>query len=879
MANIARKTGLPTKEDTVGLDQIGDTTDMEDTIDINVEDADVQETDDGGVVVDFSGAKKTVEADLAFEDNLTELFSEGELQALGYEIAQLVEDDNESRGDWRKTYANGLKLLGLKYESRTEPWENACGAFHPMLLESVIRFNAEAMSDLFPGAGPVKTKIVGSITKKREEAAKRIQTDLNNMCLRTIKGFRDETDMMLFNLPLAGTTFRSWRYDEVHKRPAAHYILPEHLIMPYSAASLDSAERFAVVLYKTQNWLEAKQASGFYREVDLGTPGQVYNDPITEEKDRIEGKSPSSRAEDYPYKLYETHIDYFIDEDTENVTNEPVPYIITVDSDSHNVLSIRRNWKEDDKAYERVRSVIQHKYMPGFGPYGIGLINILGGLTESATSILRQLVDAGTLSNLPAGYKAKGMRIKDDSDPIGPGEWRDVEVSAGTLRENFFPLPYKEPSTVLSSLLSQIIDEGRRIGSVADMKVADMNGSNMPVGTTLAIIERSMKVMSAVQQRLYESFTQELNVLYEIVKDYMIDEPYPFALADDEQQASREEDYTKNIDIVPVADPNATTMAQRIMQLQAITQLMQQNGSIYDQKAVHRAMIRVLGSEEADLFIPPEDEVTPTDPVTENMNLLNMKPVKAGADQNHEAHIAVHMAAIQDPKMQAIMANNPASQAIMAAAASHIQEHIAFEYRKQIELELGVPLPPPGEPLPSDVEYQIADLTSKAADKLLNKNQMEQKAKANEQAANDPVLQAQQQELQIKAKAADDKTKVAIANLQDKEAARRMQALLAIFKEMSETERSTIAVEVQKGLAVDANQLKAADIAANFHNTQMSQVAQLLVASAKAMPPAPPPGAPAPMPPQGGPMGDPMGGPAPEQMPPMPMPPPGGPVE
>lgn len=866
MAQIARKTGLPTTEDTLGLDRVGDTPEMEDTLDVEVETADVQETDDGGVIVNFSGATKVVEQDLAFEDNLTDLFEEGALQSLGYEITTKVENDDDSRGEWRKTYAAGLKLLGLKYEQRTEPWENACGAFHPMLLESVIRFNAEAMSDMFPGAGPVKTQIIGSFTKKREKAAKRIQTDLNNMCLRQIRGFRDETDMMLFNLPLAGTTFRSWRYDELHRRPAAHYILPEHLVMPYSAASLDSADRFAVIMYKTKNWLDAKMSSGFYREADLGLPGQVYNDPITEEKDRIEGKTNSNEAEDHPYKLYECHINYFFEEDDRNTSNEPVPYVITVDSTSHTVLSIRRNWREDDPTYERVRSVIQHKYMPGFGPYGIGLINILGGLTESATSILRQLVDAGTLSNLPAGYKAKGMRIKDDSDPIGPGEWRDVEVSAGTLRENFFPLPYKEPSTVLASLLSQIIDEGRRIGSVADMKVADMNGTNMPVGTTLAIIERSMKVMSAVQQRLYESFTQELHVLYEIVKDYMLDEPYPFALADDEQNATRAEDYGQNIDIIPVADPNATTMAQRIMQMQAITQLMQQNAGIYDQKAVHRAMIRVIGSEEADIFIPNEDEVEPTDPVTENMNLLNMKPVKAGIDQNHEAHIQVHMAAIQDPKIQGIMANNPASQAILAAAAAHIQEHIAFEYRKQIEMELGVPLPPPGEPLPSDIEYQIAELSAQAADKLLNKNQTEQKAQAAQQAANDPVLQAQQMELQIKAKAAQDKKDVAMANLQDKEADRRLQALLAIFKEMSETERSTLAVEVQKGMAADKAQLDAAKAAADIQNSQMSQVAQFLIAAAKAAPPAPQ------MPPQGpAPGAPPMPGPAPM--------PPGGPVE
>lgn len=834
MAQIERKTGLPNTLDTPDiLEHVAGDADTKITDDnglpVNVELASTTETEDGGLMIDFGPPPSVDPSAGAFDEDLSRLMDEGRLQSIGHEIITLADDDEDSRGEWRKTYANGLKLLGLKYEQRTEPWENACGAFHPMLLESVIRFNAEAMSDLFPGAGPVKTEIIGAVNEKRERIAKRIQRDLNNLCTRIIRGFRDETDMMLFNLPLAGTTFRSWRYDEVHKRPAAHYILPEHLLMPYSAASLDSSERFTVILNKTKNWLEAKQASGFYREVDVGQGAGIYSDPIREEKDRIEGKSNANHGDDQMHKIYECHILYYLEEDALNTSGEPVPYVITVDTDSHEVLSIRREWREDDPTYERVRSVIQHKYMPGFGPYGIGLINILGGLTESATSILRQLVDAGTLSNLPAGYKAKGMRIKDDSDPIGPGEWRDVEVSAGTLRENFFPLPYKEPSTVLAGLLNQIIDEGRRIGSVADMKVADMNGSNMPVGTTLAIIERSMKVMSAVQQRLYESFTQELNVLYDIVKSYMLDQPYPFSLADDEQGATRQEDYGMNIDVVPVADPNATTMAQRIMQMQAITQLMQQNPTIYNQKAVHRQMIMILGSEQADLFVPQDADVQPTDPVTENMNLINMKPVKAGADQNHEAHIQVHMAALQDPKIQQLMQQNPAAQGIMAAAAAHIQEHLAFEYRKQIEDQLGVPLPPPGEPLPPDVEYQLADLTAAAADRLLQKNTTEQAAQAAQQAQNDPIVQNEQMALQIKAQQAQDKKEIALANLDDKEKERRLKAAMAIFKEMSETERSTLAVELQARVAADKSQLDAAKTAAEIQNSEMQSIAKLLL--------------------------------------------------
>ena len=825
---IERKTGLPNTLDTPELDNLAD------LMEIEVEDATTEETEDGGMVVDF-GPPLPVSADpMDFTGNLADVLDESRLTSIGHEIIRLADDDDRSREEWRKTYSNGLKLLGLKYESRTEPWENACGAFHPVLLESVIRFNAEAMSSVFPGAGPVKTEIIGAVSEKRTKTAKRIQRDLNNMCRRIIKGFRDETDMMLFNLPLAGTTFRSWRFDEVHKRPAAHYVLPEHMLIPYSAASLDSADRFTIIHYKTSNWVKAKQASGFYRDVDVGPGSATYNDPITQEKDRIEGKSDASTArDDSPHKLYECHIHYYIEEDPYNQNGEPIPYVVTVDTDSHEVLAIRREWRESDPTCERVRSVVQHKYMPGFGPYGIGLINILGGLTESATSIMRQLVDAGTLSNLPAGYKAKGLRIKDDSDPIGPGEWRDVEVSAGTLRENFFPLPYKEPSTVLYSLLGQIVEEARRIGAVADMKVTDMSGTNMPVGTTLAIIERSLKVMSSVQQRLYESFTQELNVLYDIVKSYMLEMPYPFALADDEAQASRQEDYGMNVDVVPVADPNATTMAQQIIQMQAITQLMQQNPGIYNQKAVHRQMVMTLGSDQADLFIPPDTEIEPLDPVTENMNLLNMKPVKAGPGQNHEAHIAVHMAAMQDPSMQSMMANNPTAPAIMAAAAAHVQEHLAFQYRQQIEEKLGVPLPPPGEPLPEDVEYELAQLTADAADKLLNDNKAKAAQQQAEQAMEDPIVQQQMRENEIKERAVEVKREIADAQLADKAEERRMKAAITIFKEMSETERSTLVAQLQMQTRADDRVLKQAELAASIRNSDMSTAVNVLSNASK----------------------------------------------
>ena len=712
-------------------------------------------TEDGGAIIHLDGLPQPVAPELGFEANLADLLTEQELGRLGTQIRQLVDEDERSRQEWRETYAKGLKLLGLKYENRTEPWEGACGAFHPMLLESVIRFNAQAMMDVFPGAGPVKTQVVGKITDAKERQSTRVRTDMNWMLAEKVKGYRSESDMMLFNLPMAGTTFRKFGFDKRRGFPWAEYVLPEHLVMPYSAAGLDTTPRYTVILPKTTNWVKAKMAEGFYRDVEIGR-GIVKTTEITEEKDRIEGKSNSNQADDALHRLYECHIDWWLEQDTLLPDTEPRPYVITVDSVSNQVLSIRRNWREGDTAFERQVDVVQHKYMPGFGPYGIGLINILGGLTESATSILRQLVDAGTLSNLPAGYKTKQARVKDDSTPIGPGEWRDVEVGMATLKDSFFPLPYGEPSTVLAALLGQIVDEGRRIGSVADMKITDMTGQNMPVGTTLAIIERSMKVMSAVQQRLYESFKNEFKVIAEIIHDFMGEVPYQFELDTRDQGATRETDYDpKLVDVIPVADPNATTMAQRIMVMQAIIQLTQTAPNIYTLKNVHRDMITVLGSDKADLYIPPDEEVPPRDPVTENMDILTGKPVRAGIMQDHAAHITVHMAAAQDPKIVQMLTNNPAAPAIMAAANAHLLEHIGFQYRAEIEEQLGVQLPPPGEPLPEDIEYQLSRLAAAAAGKLLQKNQAEAQQKKIQEQLEDPVIQNERESLRIKAQEAD----------------------------------------------------------------------------------------------------------------------------
>lgn len=788
----------------------------------------VEDTGDGGVVVDFNGPQEAALPEIPFDGDLTQLLDDQKLNRLGTEIVNLVDQDESTRDEWRKTYAKGLNLLGLKYEERTDPWEGACGAFHPMLLESVIRFNAQAMMDIFPGSGPVKTQIVGRITDEKERQANRVKADLNLLATEKIRGYRDESDMMLFNLPLAGTTFRKFGFSKRTGLPWAEYVLPEHVVMPYTAASLDSADRYTIILSKTTNWVEAKIAEGVYRDVDIGYGALPTSNDITEEKDRIEGKHNANYGKDDGlHRLYECHINYYFEEDSLVTDKQQHPYTITVDNVSRKVLSIRRNWRENDTTMERQRDLVQHKYMPGFGPYGIGLINILGGLTESATSILRQLVDAGTLSNLPAGYKTKQARVKDDSTPIGPGEWRDVEVGMGTLKESFFALPYGEPSTVLAALLGQIVDEGRRIGSVADMKVTDMTGQNMPVGTTLAIIERSMKVMSAVQQRLYESFKNEFRVLAEIVHDFMGGTPYDFELDQRDQQATRAIDYGPAVDVIPVADPNATTMAQRIMVLQAIIQLTQTAPQIYNLKNVHRDMITVLGSEKADFYIPPDEEVQPADPVTENMNLLTMKPVRAGLMQDHEAHIKVHMAAAEDPSIMALLAANPSAPAIAAATAAHIQEHLAFAYRQQIEEMLGFQLPPPGEPMPEDVEYGLSRLVSEAADKLLEKHQSEAKAKQIMEDLEDPVLQNERRALDIKEGELDrkrtaDAMKFIMAN-KDK----KFDILLELMRQMSETERTAIQASVAKGTIVSNEQIKAAELAADLGGIQLNAIADL----------------------------------------------------
>ncbi len=769
--------------------------------------------DDGSAIVNLDGkivAPPIDQGSMPFEANLTSILEDKELDAIGSKLVMQVESDDEDRSEWRETYKKGLEILGLRYEERTEPWPGACGVFHPLLLESVLRFQAETMSEVFPASGPAKTEIVGRITEQKEKQAKRIQKDLNYQITRRIKGYFQQTEMLLFNLPLAGTCYRRTTMDPLKMRLRKDYIIPEHLIMPFKAASLEDAERHAIVLPQSTNMVKKLQAIGFYREVALGEP--VQDEPDTQEmKDRITGTDHVvTSSDDLDHTLYECYYELVIDGLLEARDGIAKPYIVTVDRASRKVLRIIRNWEEEDQATEAVVHTVEYKYMPGLDAYGLGLIHILGGLSRSATSIIRQLIDAGTLSNIPAGYKVRGLRVKGDSDPIRPGEWRDVDVPAGTLKESFFPLPYGEPSVVLAGLLDKVVDEGRRIGSVADMKVSDLK-QDAPVGTTLAIIERSMKIMSAVEARVYNSVQKELEIDVRLIKKNFPDQ-YEMELNEGEEESTRTQDYDDRVDVLPVANPNAATMALRIMKMQAAHQLSQSQPSIYDQKRLHRRMLMVMDIENPEELVPSEDDIMPMDPISENMAILTGKPVKAGMEQDHEAHIIVHMAAVNDPMLQEQMAENPAAPIIAQAAAAHIQEHLAFQYRYEIEQQLGVPLPPPGEPLPADIEVELSRLVAKAADKLMGKHLAEVQEKEILDKLEDPVIQNQTRETDIKEaeverKRLKDQTDAALR-------AREIESRKEIAEEGNETQLAStiLQAEITQEQAVTQQQIEGAKL-------------------------------------------------------------------
>tara|TARA_R100000458_G_scaffold59866_1_gene72309 strand:+ start:792 stop:3209 length:2418 start_codon:yes stop_codon:yes gene_type:complete len=718
------------------------------------------ETEDGGMLIDFDPSM--MEDQVPFDANLAEYISEKDLSFIGHELVSAFEADKDSRSDWERTYTEGLDNLGLKIEERTEPWAGACGVYHPLLSEAVVRFQSQAITEIFPAAGPVRTSIVGKTTEEKEQQGKRVQDYMNYLLTEEMKEYRNETENMLFSLPLAGSAFKKIYWDVNMQRPCSMFIPAEDFVVSYGAADLRTASRATHVMRMTLNDILKLQYAGFYREIEL-PQSSIGTDRIKAKYNELAGDSPNfeydlnSYSKDGLHTVLEMHVDLdlegFEDERNGNKTGIALPYVVTIDQGSGEVLSIRRNYLESDPMKERRQHFVHYKYMPGLGFYGFGLIHMVGGLAKSATSLLRQLVDSGTLANLPGGLKTRGLRIKGDDTPIYPGEFRDVDIPGGSIRDNITFLPYKEPSGTLYQLLGNIVEEGRRFASITDLKVSDMN-NQAPVGTTLALLERNMKVMGAIQARLHASMRQELGILSDIIKDYM---PEDYEYEVDGEAAIKGVDFDERIDVIPVSDPNAATMAQRIMQYQAALQLAQSAPQMYDMPKLHRQMLEVLGIRDPQDIVPLEDDIKPTDPVSENMDILNGKPVKAFEYQDHAAHITVHMSMIQDPKIQELAGQAPNADALQAALSNHIIEHIGFEYRRQIEEEIGTKLPPLGEPLPPEIESRLSTLVAAAAQQLLGKNLQAAQMEEVQEQMQDPVLQMQQQELAIKAQQAQSK--------------------------------------------------------------------------------------------------------------------------
>ena len=707
------------------------------------EDTLLTEMDDGSMVVDFDPLSELMGGEDEFASNLAESIEEKELRTIAVDLIGKFDADKRSRGDWEQTYEEGLDQLGLEIEDRTTPWAGACGVFHPMLSEAVVRFQSQTIQEIMPAKGPVKTQIWGMVTKEREKQARRVQDYMNFQLLEVMTEYRSETEKLLFSLPLAGSAFRKIYFDPSLGRPTSMFVPAEDFVVSYNEADLDQAERYTHVMKRSTNQVRKLQVNGFYRDVEL-TASHIEENPITEKLNEIGGVSPSFEKEER-HELLEMHVDFDLPghEDPDGVA---LPYVITIDKGTATILSIYRNWAEDDSHRIKKQHFVHYGYVPGIGFYNLGLIHMIGGLAKSATSLLRQLVDAGTLSNLPGGLKTRGLRIKGDDTPIMPGEFRDVDVPGGVIRDNITFLPYKEPSSVLYQLLGNIVEEGRRFASMADLKVADMN-QDAPVGTTLAIMERAMKVQSAIQARIHASLKQEYKILAEIIHDYT-DPDYPYET--DEGEGIKTEDFDDRIDVVPVSDPNASTMAQRIMQYQAALQLAAQAPNLYDLPLLHRQMMELIGVPNADKVVPQTDDVPPKDPVSENQDMLTQAPVKAFEYQDHEAHMRVHMALKNDPQMGQEMQNSPMGGAISGALDAHVREHLAFIFRDQIETELGVELPPFGEPLPQDMEKRLSTLVADAADQMLGKKQQQAQAAENAAMQEDPIVQQRERELGIR---------------------------------------------------------------------------------------------------------------------------------
>jgi hypothetical protein len=772
------------------------------------------ELEDGSVEISFGEENEDI--DMApFDANLAEYLDDKQLQEISGDLEEAIDGDTAARRDWADSYVAGLDVLGMKYEERTEPWENACGVYSNILAEAAIRFQAEAMSETFPAAGPVKTKILGEATKEKEDAALRVKTDMNYELTEVMVEYRPEHERLLYSLGLAGSAFKKVYYDPNMGRQTALYIPAEDVIVPYGASNIESAERVTHVMRKTKNEVVKLQAAGFYREVELGDPVSFFTD-IEEAKAEQSGISLTS---DDRYTILEVHADLIIDGvDTEGEDDDlqiAKPYVVTLEKGTGKILAIRRNWNLDDPLMLKRQHFVHYAYVPGFGFYGLGLIHIIGGYAKAGTSIIRQLVDAGTLSNLPGGLKSRGLRVKGDDTPIGPGEFRDVDVPSGSIRDNIMPLPYKEPSQTLLALLQQITEEGRRLGAISDMNISDMS-ANAPVGTTLALLERTLKPMAAVQSRVHYAMKQEFKLLRKIIAEYAPEE-YMY-VPDRGEPRARRADYAM-VEVIPVSDPNSSTMAQRVVQYQTVLQMAQATPQIYDLPQLHRQMIEVLGIKNADKLVPTKDDIKPSDPVSENMNVLVGKPIKAFIYQDHAAHIATHQAFMQDPSIMAFIGQNPAAQQIMAALSAHMAEHVAFQYRQQMEAQLGVPLNAPNEEMPEEFEVKLAGLLAQAGQQLTQENQAKAAQAAAQQKLQDPIIQMQQAELQLKQQ--EQQRKAAKDQADAAEAAARLQLDAQKAQTTAAIESSRIAAQNEQAQAKnDLDEAKAIMDLAKAQQTQ-----------------------------------------------------------
>ena len=738
----------------------------ESALEIEIVDPEMVTLDDGSVEITII-PDANISDITSFDANIADFLDDGQLNELADDLVGLVDADIDSRKDWADTFVKGLDVLGFKYEERTDPWEGACGVYSTVLAEAAIRFQAETMSETFPSAGPVRVKIIGVEDKDKEEAANRVKADMNYELTERMVEYRPEHERLLYSLGLAGSAFKKVYFDPNLGRQVAIYIPAEDVVVPYGASHIETAERVTHIMRKTKNELRRLQAGGFYRDVELGEP-QPYHTDIEKRKAEEGGYS---LTDDDRFSLYEVHADLVI-EGVDDEDDLAKPYVVTLERGTNEILAIRRNWNPDDKLQLKRQHFVHYVYVPGFGFYGLGLIHIIGGYAKAGTSLIRQLVDAGTLANLPGGLKARGLRIKGDDTPIEPGEFKDVDVPSGSIRDNIMPLPYKEPSQTLLALLNQITNEGRRLGAISDMNISDMS-ANAPVGTTLALLERTLKPMAAVQARVHYAMKQEFKLLKAIMAEHASDE-YSYEPIRGEVTA-RVADYMA-VDVIPVSDPNSSTMAQRVVQYQAVLQMAQSAPQIYDLPQLHRQMIEVLGVKNAEKLVPTTDDIRPTDPVSENMNALNGKPMKAFIYQDHEAHMAAHQSFLKDPMVAATIGQNPQAQRIAAALQAHIAEHLGFKYRKDMEEKLGAPLPNPNAELPENMEVNLARLMAQAGQQLMQQNQQQQAQQQAQQKAQDPVVQMQQAELQIKQQEVQRKAAKDQADAQIEQAKLQLQA-------------------------------------------------------------------------------------------------------